>query len=150
MAGGGVAYALSQSDSPGGPSTAAVGVQTTVGVTPPTALLLPSPTSSGSPSGSATSPTRVTPRRRTAPKHAAVAHPDTLRLHITGAASYVAVSRHGRLIEQTILHHGQRQVFRRHGLDVVLGDAGAVTMSVNGHGAHRAGSSGEVRRFSVR
>jgi hypothetical protein len=68
---------------------------------------------------------------------------------VIGAPSYIEVVRGNRVLERRILRAGQRQVFRKHGLDVVLGNAGAVRIKLNGHRGHRAGSSGEVRRFIV-
>jgi hypothetical protein len=81
------------------------------------------------------------------------AHPrptDTLVLRVTGAASYVQVlSWNDHLLVQRILRHGQHLAYRQHGLRVVLGDAGAVRMSVAGRPARRAGSPGEVLHFRV-
>ena len=69
----------------------------------------------------------------------------------TGAACYVQVtSRHGRLIERTILHGHQHLTYRRHGLGVVLGNAGGVRIAIDGHHAHRAGHSGQVLVLHVR
>jgi hypothetical protein len=48
-----------------------------------------------------------------------------------------------------ILDGHQHVSFRHHGLDVVLGNAGAVRVSVNGAHARRVGSEGQVRRFHV-
>jgi hypothetical protein len=68
-----------------------------------------------------------------------------------GPACYLQVTAPGgQLLTRQILHGGQRVVFRRHGLDVVLGNAGGVRISVDGRRAHLAGRSGQVRTFHVR
>jgi hypothetical protein len=85
------------------------------------------------------------------PAHRAHPRPtDTLVLRVTGAASYVQiVTWNDHLLVRRILHHGQHLAYRQHGLRVVLGDAGAVRLSIAGHPAHRAGSPGEVLHFRV-
>jgi hypothetical protein len=75
---------------------------------------------------------------------------DTLSMRVTGSESYVQVMTwNNHLLLRRILHHGQRLSYRQHGLQVVLGNAGAVRMSVDGHAARSAGHSGQVRRFRV-
>jgi hypothetical protein len=75
---------------------------------------------------------------------------DTLVLRVTGSASYVqVVTWNDHLLVRRILHHGQHLAYHQHGLRVVLGDAGAVRMSIAGRPAHRAGSPGEVLHFRV-
>jgi hypothetical protein len=77
--------------------------------------------------------------------------PAALRITDTGAACYVQVTRgNGQLLVRRILHGHQHLAFRRHGLDVVLGNAGGVRVALNGRRAQRAGTSGEVLRFRVR
>jgi Domain of unknown function (DUF4115) len=86
--------------------------------------------------------------RHHAPRHRVA--PAALRITDTGSACYVQVTRkNGRLLVRRILHGHQHLTFRRHGLHVVLGNAGGVRIAVNGHHAHRAGRSGQVRRFHV-
>jgi Domain of unknown function (DUF4115) len=67
-----------------------------------------------------------------------------------GAPCYLQVtSGHGHLVVRRILHDGQRVSVRRSDLEVVLGNAGGVTISVHGRTPQRAGRSGQVRRFHV-
>lgn len=68
----------------------------------------------------------------------------------TGPACYLRVERAGHLLVRTILHGHQHRTFRRHGLDVVLGNAGAVRIAREGHRAVRAGRPGQVLQFHVR
>jgi hypothetical protein len=94
------------------------------------------------------------PQPVTRPTHRAHhAHPgpaDTLALRVTGSASWVQVLTRGdHVLVRRILHHGQHLSYHQHGLNVVLGDAGAVRMSIAGRPPHRAGSSGEVVHFHV-
>jgi hypothetical protein len=88
------------------------------------------------------------------PKHHAKRHriaPDALVVTDTGSACYIQVTTtNGHLVMRRILHDGQHVAFRHHGLDVVLGNAGGVRISIDGRRAHLAGRSGEVRSFSVR
>jgi cytoskeleton protein RodZ len=89
------------------------------------------------------------PRERPV-RHHRVA-PAALTVIDVGPSCYIQVTTmQGHLIVRTIMHHGQHLTFRHHGLDVVLGNAGGVKISVNGHRAHRAGRSGQVRTFRVR
>jgi cytoskeleton protein RodZ len=77
--------------------------------------------------------------------------PAALSVIDVGPACYIQVTTtQGHVIVRTIMHHGQHLTFRHHGLDVVLGNAGGVKISVNGHHARRAGRSGQVRTFRVR
>jgi hypothetical protein len=73
-----------------------------------------------------------------------------LRIVDTGSACYVQVTADGHVLKQRILHGHQHLTFRRHGLDVVLGNAGGVRIAFGGHRLHRAGRSGQVRRFRIR
>jgi hypothetical protein len=105
-----------------------------------------------SPVSSPASTPSVAPSRKSA--HKTARHPVTpaaLVVTDTGSACYLQVTtKHGRLIVRRILHGHQQMVFRKHGLDVVLGNAGAVRIAVNGHHTRRAGGSGQVLRFRVR
>jgi hypothetical protein len=56
----------------------------------------------------------------------------------------------GQVLTERIVRSNQHLTFRRHGLDVVIGNAGALRIAVDGHRFHRAGRSGQVRRFRVR
>jgi len=94
-----------------------------------------------------------TPARAATPTHvaAAKAHhlPPALRIVDTHGPCYVEVTRNGKLVTRTILRQGHQLAFRQHGLHVVLGNAGAVRLRINGHRAVRAGHSGQVRIFRV-
>jgi hypothetical protein len=76
--------------------------------------------------------------------------PPALRINDVHGPCYVQVTRHGSLLKRTILRQGQQLTFRRHGLDVVLGNAGAVRLRINGHHPIRPGASGQVRNVHVR
>jgi hypothetical protein len=88
----------------------------------------------------------------TATLHHHTAQRPTSTLVITDLHSpcYVEVSRHGVILTRTILRAGKELTFRRHGLDVVLGNAGAVRLRINGHRATRPGRLGEVRTLRVK
>lgn len=78
------------------------------------------------------------------------AKPPTLAVQVTGAASYVEV----RLPNRTLLvgntfGHGKRFTFTQPTLDVVIGDAGAVRLDINGVTRSPAGRPGQVLRFRV-
>jgi hypothetical protein len=82
---------------------------------------------------------------------AASAHPDALSLTVTGRLCWVQVrAESGRVVFAGLLRHGQRLSYRRGGLSVVLGDAGAVRLSVYRRWWHPAGRPGQVLRFTVR
>ena len=109
---------------------------------PDTGSLAPSaspvPTTSPRPTPSATAPTH----------HAAAA---ALRLTITGSVSWIEVRRaSGRVLVSGMVRHGHHLTYAHGPLDVVIGNAGAVQLSRDGHSPHRAGKLGEVVRFSVR
>lgn len=72
-----------------------------------------------------------------------------LRIIDVHGPCYVQVSHAGRVIERTIMRQGQTKAFRRHGLDVVLGNAGAVRLRIDGHRAVPGGRSGQVRTLRV-
>ena len=63
---------------------------------------------------------------------------------------YVQVTYRGRLLTRTILRQGHQLVFRHHGLGLVLGNAGAVRLRINGHHALRPGHFGQVRNLRVK
>jgi Domain of unknown function (DUF4115) len=98
------------------------------------------------------SPAKANKPRRP-PHHRVVHHraaPAALAVTDVGPACYLQVTTsNGQLLARRILHGGQHVVFRRHGLDVVLGNAGGVRISVDGRRAHLAGRSGQVRSFHV-
>jgi hypothetical protein len=88
------------------------------------------------------------------PAHNRVVHrhvaPAALTVTDVGSACYIQVTTsNGQLLTRRILHGGQHLAFRRHGLDVVLGNAGGVRVSIDGRRAHVAGRSGQVRTFHV-
>ncbi len=69
---------------------------------------------------------------------------------MTGAASYVEV----RLPDHTLLvgntfGHGKHFTFTQPTLDVVIGDAGAVRLDLNGVAKSPAGKPGQVLRLRV-
>jgi hypothetical protein len=97
-----------------------------------------------------------TPRPPSKPHHPKAPHhpqhranPAVLAVTDVGGPCYLQVTRHGHLLVRRILQHGEHVAFRRHGLDVVLGNAGGVRLSINGHHPHRAGRAGQVRTFRV-
>lgn len=87
-------------------------------------------------------------------RHHAPTHqqsPASLRIADTGAPCYVQItSRHGKILVRKIMRGHQHLNIRRHGLEVVLGNAGAVRIAVNGHHFRRAGAMGQVRHIRVR
>jgi Domain of unknown function (DUF4115) len=99
---------------------------------------------------SPTKPATPAKPKRPAHHHHRVA-PDALTVTDLGPACYIQVTTmQGHLVVRRILHDGQHLAFRHHGLEVVLGNAGGVRVSIDGHHAHRAGRSGQVRTFTVR
>jgi Domain of unknown function (DUF4115) len=104
------------------------------------------------------SPTsRPSPSDRATPSHSTIHRAPHRRVAVAaftmtdrGAACYVQVrSSRGRLLVQRIVHNGQHVSIRQHRLRVVLGNAGAAWISIDGHRAHRAGGPGKVRQFRV-
>lgn len=69
---------------------------------------------------------------------------------VTGAASYVEVRlpSHAVVVGNTF-GHGKRLVFPQPILDVVIGDAGAVRLELNGVVKSPAGKPGQVLRFRI-
>jgi hypothetical protein len=93
---------------------------------------------------------RASTHRQRHPRAPHRAAAPALRIMDTGQPCYLRVSTvHGHLLTERIVHGHQHVTFRRHGLDVVLGNAGAVRIAVAGHRFHRAGRSGQVLRFRV-
>jgi hypothetical protein len=134
----------------GGPGDGTVTPQATPFAAP--AVLSLAPNIDPTPSITAMPAPAVVPSPATThkPKPAHVRPTDTLALTVTGSASYVEVlTWNNHLLVRRILHHGQRLAYHQHGLQAVLGNAGAVRMSLHGRPAHRAGTSGEVLRFRV-
>lgn len=114
---------------------------------PAVPTLIPTPPATPAPA--------VTPTTAAKPKAHRVTHhraaPAALSVTDLGPACYLQVrTTPGHLVVRTILHRGQHLTFRHHGLDVVLGNAGGVKISIDGHAARRAGRSGQVRVFRVR
>jgi hypothetical protein len=75
--------------------------------------------------------------------------PPALRIVDVHGPCYVEVSRRGKLVTRTIIRQGRQLTFRQHGLHVVLGNAGAVRLHINGHPAVRGGRTGQVRIIHV-
>lgn len=84
--------------------------------------------------------------------HASHVRPHSLMVRDMSAPCYVKVvaTANGKVLVERIMQPGQLIAFRRHGLEVTLGNAGGVRVALNGHHAHRGGGSGEVRSFHVR
>jgi hypothetical protein len=76
--------------------------------------------------------------------------PAALRIVDVHGPCYVQVTRHGKLLTRQILRQGHQLTFKQHGLNVVLGNAGAVRLRINGHHAVRGGHTGQVRLLRVR
>lgn len=121
----------------------------------------PSGASSSMPADRATSapPTpSITPSSPPAAQPPAVArnpagHPapagPLLVLRTLNGPSWIAVTHHGRqLIGRTVGPH-QRLVFHGRTWHITVGNAGAVSVRVNGGHPHRAGQPGEVRSFTA-
>lgn len=92
---------------------------------------------------SAPAPTSLVPAARV--------RPHSLMVRDMTAPCYVRItSAKGKVLVERIMQPGQLVAFRRHGLEVTLGNAGGVRVAVNGRHAHRGGDSGQVRSFHVR
>jgi hypothetical protein len=77
--------------------------------------------------------------------------PAALTVTDLGPACYLEVkTASGHLLTRRILHGHERVTFRQHRLHVVLGNAGAVRIAIDGHPGHRAGQVGQVRVFKIR
>jgi hypothetical protein len=113
-------------------------------------VLSTAPVIDPTPSIAATPAARAPQSHAKAKAKAKVRPTDSLRLVVTGSASYVSVRTwNNHLLIGRVLHHDQRLAFRQHGLRVTLGNAGAVRLTVRGHRAKVAGRPGEVRHFRV-
>jgi hypothetical protein len=109
---------------------------------------VPSVSPAGTPSAmpSAVPSPTATPAVTPASPHRQVA----LRLVVVRGISWVEVRRPGgRVLVSGIVRHGRHLAFAHGPLDVVIGNAGAVRLTRNGH-THRAGAPGQVLRFTVR
>jgi hypothetical protein len=146
LGGGGTALGLAVGG-PGGaiatpqvtPFAAPAGV-TNLPIIDPTPSVTASPATAPAPGSHTTHTARISHPRPT----------DTLVLRVTGSESWVQVlTWNNHVLLRQIVHHDKRLVYRQHGLQVVLGNAGAVRVSVAGHHPHLAGRPGEVRRFRV-
>jgi len=73
----------------------------------------------------------------------------TLRLWITGDASWVHVSSPGRLLVERRMVHGETTYFVASQLFAILGNAGAVTVSVDGAPMRPAGPVGQAVRGTI-
>ena len=68
---------------------------------------------------------------------------------ITGSVSWIEVKRpSGHVLVSGLVRHGHHLTYRRGPLDVVIGNAGAVTVSRHGV-TRKAGRLGEVVRFRL-
>lgn len=68
---------------------------------------------------------------------------------ITGSVSWIEVKRpSGRVLVSGLVRHGRRLAYRHGPLSVVIGNAGAVTLTRHGH-TSRAGRPGEVVTLRV-
>jgi hypothetical protein len=109
------------------------------------APVIPPPTPAPSPAVKAAKASKASKAAR----HPRV-KPAALTVTDVGSACYIQVtSTEGHLLVRKILQPGQHLAFRHHGLRVVLGNAGGVRISIDGHRAHSAGRSGQVRSFRV-
>jgi hypothetical protein len=134
----------------GGPGGGTVTPQATPFAAPAVLSLAPNidPTPSIAATPAPAGQPTATPAHKPKPAH--VRPTDTLALQVTGSASWVEVMTwNNHVLVRRILHHDQRLAYRQHGLRVVLGNAGAVRMSLHGRPARRAGQPGEVLRFRV-
>jgi hypothetical protein len=91
------------------------------------------------------------PRAKPSPSPVALV-PVSLRLQVTGAKSWVRVTNSvGAAVFQGVLESGQvREFTDKAQLRVILGDAGAVRLTVNGKDLGAAGDPGAVVRLVFR
>ncbi|MDQ1619127.1 MAG: hypothetical protein QOE19_1696 [Actinomycetota bacterium] len=120
--------------------------QTSASNTPATSTPAPSPstgaTTSPAAKPSATASTATPPPPKTK-------RPPTLTLRMTGT-SYVTVRQaNGRTLTSKIYRKGQRKTFDQKYLRVIIGNAAAVHVTVNGK-PREAGRKGEVETFTAR
>ena len=133
---GGVAIAHAVSDQPSRPTAGASVVHSNDDKLFPSAPILPTPSVLS---------LHVVRAHHAKPHHV----PPALRIVDVHGPCYVEVTRSGRLVKRMIMRQGHQLTFRQHGLHVVLGNAGAVRLRVNGHHAVRGGHIGQVRIFRV-
>lgn len=86
------------------------------------------------------SSTSAAPTRSPAPP----AELATLKLWVTGDASWVRVASPGRVLTERQMVHGETAYFAASRLFAILGDAGAVMVSVNGAPRRLAGPVGQA------
>lgn len=115
-------------------TTPTVDSPTPQGLSPPSPSPPPSPSSPPSPSPSP-------------PSRSIVA---TLKLTITGDASYVFVEKPGDELINQVLRRGRVETFSGPSLHVRMGNAGAVLMQINNQPPRVAGSEGQVLEFVIR
>jgi Domain of unknown function (DUF4115) len=144
VAGGAIAFTQASGGGTHGPAVGA-------GVV----LTLPSPSSPPPVQAFLTSHSKQKPgsshRRHRAAKPRHHLAPDALLIRDTGPPCYVEVTRRdGRVLVERVIHGHQRLAYRQHQLAVVLGNAGAVRISIDGRHLHRAGRPGQVVHFHVR
>jgi len=149
LAGGGVAYALTQNGGASAP-TAATGAITPAGpLTGPTV----DPTSAPStPSATASATSRPT-HRPAASRHPARPRrtPPALAVSVSGSACWLEVTTaDGRRLVRRTLHPGQHLSFPEHDLRLIIGNAGALRLSVDGHHGYVAGRPGQVRFLTIK
>jgi hypothetical protein len=146
LAGGGVAVGLVES---AGNHQAVTSSTSTPppGPAVPAAPLRPS-TAAAAPSAPARATARPRPSRRSSGRQRKP--PPRLELRVVGSASYFQVRSGDRVLVQRIYQHGQHLDLARPGLSVVIGNAGAVRLSVRGHAGRIAGRPGQVRDLTVR
>jgi hypothetical protein len=90
-------------------------------------------------------PTASTPSPARAPHHASYA----LKMVIIGSVSWIEVKRpSGRVLVSGLVRHGHHLTYRHGPLDVVIGNAGAVTVTRGTH-TRQAGKPGEVVNLRV-
>lgn len=111
------------------------------------------PTNAGGASANAPAARRVAPAVPSTPSPSPVAlAPVTLRLQVTDAKSWVRVTNSAdAVVFQGVLESGQvREFTDKAQLRVILGDAGAVRLTVNGKDLGPAGGRGDVVRLVFR
>lgn len=122
--------------------------------TGPPATVAASPTPTLASAGAAVLPSPAPPSPTYSPRPAATRSPRpvelaTLRLWITGDASWVHVSSPARLLTERRLVHGETAYFAASRLFAILGNAGAVMVSVNGAPRRPAGPVGQAVRGTI-
>lgn len=101
------------------------------------------------PSGSEKSSAQQSHTRTPTPARSSTGAVPTLRLDVTGAKSTVFIRvPGGDVLLDTTLAHGKHAEFSQPELDVVLGDGGAVRVTVNGK-VRSSAESGEQLQFTV-